>query len=98
MEKNKSKKVKYLNGVVVSDKMQKTVVVAVTRLKKHQKYKRQYKMTTHYKAHDEKGDYHIGDKVIIFQCRPISKDKCWRVVGLSQKSGLPVSSKLQPGE
>ncbi|OGZ34338.1 MAG: 30S ribosomal protein S17, partial [Candidatus Portnoybacteria bacterium RBG_13_41_18] len=53
----------------------------VTRLKKHPKYKRQYKVTTHYKAHDEKGEYHNGDKVVMVQCRPYSKDKRWRVKG-----------------
>ncbi len=77
---------KKLIGTVVSDKMPKTVVVAVTRLKLHSKYKKQYKVTTKYKAHDEKGQYHQGDRVIIMECRPISKDKRWRVEGLVQKS------------
>jgi len=72
--------IKNLRGIVVSDKMQKTVVVAVTHLKLHPKYKKQYKVTTKYKAHDEKGEYHTGDKVIISEIRPMSKDKCWRVV------------------
>jgi small subunit ribosomal protein S17 len=80
MDKNISKIIKKLKGVVVSDKMQKTVVVAVTRLKLHPKYKKQYKLTTKYKVHDEKGEFHIGDKVIIAECRPLSKDKRWRVV------------------
>lgn len=71
---------KQLKGVVVSDKMQKTVVVAVTRLKEHTKYKKKYKVTTNYKAHDEKGEYKIGDKVLIQECRPLSRQKCWRVV------------------
>jgi small subunit ribosomal protein S17 len=83
MEKNNSKIIKKLKGVVVSDKMQKTVVVAVTRLKLDQKYKKQYRLTTKYKAHDEKGEYHTGDKVIIQQTRPLSKDKKWRVVSKS---------------
>jgi len=81
MDKNNSKIIKKLKGVVVSDKMQKTVVVAVTRLKLYPKYKKQYKLTTKYKAHDEKGEYHAGDKVVISQTRPMSKDKRWRVVG-----------------
>ena len=81
MEKNKSKIIKKLRGVVVSDKMQKTIVVAVTRLKLDPKYKKQYKLTTKYKAHDEKGEYHPGDKVIIQETRPFSKDKNWRVIG-----------------
>jgi len=81
MEKNNSKIIKKLRGVVVSDKMQKTVVVAVTRLKMDPKYKKQYKSTTKYKAHDEKKEYHTGDKVVIVECRPFSKDKHWRVLG-----------------
>jgi len=80
MDKNNSKIIKKLKGVVVSDKMQKTVVVAVTRLKLHHKYKKQYKLTTKYKAHDEKGEYHAGDKVVIAECRPFSKDKRWRII------------------
>jgi len=81
MNKNNSKIIKKLRGIVVSDRMPKTVVVAVTRLKLHPKYKKQYKVTTKYKAHDEKGGYHTGDKVIIQECRTYSKDKRWRVIG-----------------
>lgn len=80
MSKNKNKIIKNLRGVVVSDKMQKTIVVAVTRLKYHSKYKKQYKVTTRYKAHDENNEFKIGDKILIAQCRPMSKDKRWRVV------------------
>jgi len=69
-----------LKGVVVSDKMDKTIVVAVTRLKKHPKYKKRYKVTKKYKAHDEKNECQIGDKVMIQECRPISKDKRWKVI------------------
>jgi small subunit ribosomal protein S17 len=71
---------KTLKGVVVSDKMPKTLVVAVTRLKKHPVYKQRYKVTTKYKVHNEKEGYKIGDRVIIEECRPISKDKRWRVI------------------
>jgi small subunit ribosomal protein S17 len=76
---NENKKIRVLKGVVVSDKMTKTVVVAVTRLKKHPKYKKYYKVTKKYKAHDEKGEYHIGDKVLIQETKPMSKDKRWIV-------------------
>jgi len=77
----KEKKIKkILSGEVVSDKMQKTVVVAVKRLKKHPKYKKQYKLTTRYKAHDEKNEYKVGDKVLIQETRPMSRDKRWRVI------------------
>lgn len=69
-----------LRGVVVSDKMQKTVVVAVTRLKKHAKYQKYYKVTTKFKAHDEANTYKTGDKVIMQETRPLSKDKRWEVI------------------
>jgi small subunit ribosomal protein S17 len=54
--------------------------VAVTRLKEHPIYKKRYKVTTRYKAHDEKIDFKLGDKVIIEECRPLSKDKKWRAI------------------
>ena len=75
-----TKILKQLRGSVVSDKMQKTIVVAVTRIKRHPVYKKSYKVTDRYKVHDEKGEYKTGDKVIIQECRPISKDKNFRVV------------------
>jgi len=71
---------KQLIGKVISNKMQKTVVVLVERIKEHQKYKRRFKVKKKYKAHDEKGEYKIGDRVIIEECRPISKEKRWRVI------------------
>ena len=69
-----------LIGTVISDKMQKTVVVKVERIKEHPKYKRKYKVHKKYKVHDEKGEYKMGDRVVIEECRPISKDKKWRVI------------------
>jgi len=69
-----------LEGEVLSDKMDKTVVVKVTRVKTHPKYKKQYKSSKKYKAHDEKNEYKVGDLVIIQECRPISRDKRWRVI------------------
>ena len=69
-----------LKGKVVSNKMQKTVVVEVVRLKKHPKYKKYFKVSKKYKAHDEKGECRIGDKVLIQETRPISKEKRWRVL------------------
>lgn len=77
-----SKKIKYrkLEGVVVSDKMQKTVVVRVDRLKMHPKYLKQYRVSRRFKAHDEKGEYHTGDAVVIQETRPTSKEKRWVVV------------------
>lgn len=70
-----------LEGIVVSDKMKKTAVVRVDGLKMHKKYKKYFKTSKKFKAHDENNDYHIGDKVIIEETRPISKDKCWRIIG-----------------
>lgn len=67
-------------GVVVSDKMDKTVVVAVGSFKTHPKYRKKYKVTKKYKAHDEDNKYKVGDVVEIVPCRPISKDKSYKVV------------------
>jgi small subunit ribosomal protein S17 len=67
-------------GKVVSDKMQKTVVVAIDRLVQHPLYQKGVKHTIKFKAHDENNEAHIGDTVKIVQTRPLSKDKCWRVV------------------
>ena len=60
--------------------MDKTVVVSVTSIKTHSKYKKQYKSSKKYKAHDEKNQYREGDLVIIESCRPLSADKRWRVI------------------
>ena len=67
-------------GIVVSDKMAKTIVVAVTEFKTHPKYKKKYKSTKRYKVHDEEKRYKVGDTVEIVPCRPISKDKAYEVV------------------
>ena len=72
---------KRLIGQVVSDKMNKTVVVKVTVMKRHPKYHKQYSINMRYKAHDENREYHIGDQVEIEETRPISKDKTWTVIG-----------------
>ncbi|MFH0712767.1 MAG: 30S ribosomal protein S17 [Candidatus Jorgensenbacteria bacterium] len=70
-----------LQGTVVSDKMAKTRVVAVERLKKHKRYGKYYKLTERYKAHDEKNEYKTGDKVVIQESRPLSREKRWIIVG-----------------
>jgi len=67
-------------GIVVSDKMEKTVVVAVSRSKVHPKYLKRYRITKKFKAHDQKNEYKVGDKVLICECRPLSREKRWRVV------------------
>jgi len=68
------------NGVVVSDKMDKTRVVSVESVKIHPLYKKRYKVNKKYKVHDEKNLYKVGDKVRFLECRPISKDKRWRMI------------------
>jgi small subunit ribosomal protein S17 len=72
-------------GFVVSDKMDKTVVVAVERLVKHPLYKKYVKQTKKFKAHDEENTCNIGDKVKIMETRPLSKTKRWRVVEIVEK-------------
>lgn len=69
-----------LTGVVVSDKMKKTVVVEVNRLRKHPKYKKYFKITKKFKAHDENNTYRPGDKVNIQETRPLSRGKRWVVI------------------
>jgi len=69
-----------LEGVVASDKMDKTIVVVVENVKIHPKYKKRYTVTKRYKVHDEKNQYKEGDKVRFMECRPLSKDKRWRVL------------------
>ncbi len=80
MEKKIIKSNKILKGKVVSDKMDKTVVVLVTRYVEHKKYGKRIKMTKKYKAHDEKNSKKVGDTVEIEETRPISKDKKFKVV------------------
>ncbi|MFA5131300.1 MAG: 30S ribosomal protein S17 [Patescibacteria group bacterium] len=72
--------VKKFNGVVVSDKNDKTIVVKVETVKVHPKYKKRYVVSQKYKVHDEKNEHKIGDKVIFIECRPLSRDKRWRVL------------------
>jgi len=76
---------KRLKGKVVSDKMQKTVVVEVERIKMHPLYKKRYKVHKRYKAHDEREICKVGDEVIIEETRPLSKEKRWRVVEIINK-------------
>jgi len=78
-EQNK-KIVKTFTGVVVSDKMAKTIVVKIERTKINHRYQKRYKVSKKYKVHDETKKYKIGDRVNFIECRPISKEKRWRVV------------------
>lgn len=67
-------------GVVTSDKMEKTIVAVVQRLKMHPIYKKQYKVSRKYKIHDEKNEAKVGNLVRFEECRPFSKDKRWRLI------------------
>lgn len=73
-------------GIVSSDKMDKTVVVTVKERVKHPLYKKIINRTVKIKAHDEKNECQVGDKVLIMETRPISKDKHWRVVEIIEKA------------
>ncbi len=73
-------------GKVVSDKMDKTIVVAIEELKQHKLYKKAVKSTVKFKAHDENNEAHVGDKVSIMETRPLSKDKHWRLVEIVEKA------------
>lgn len=73
--------VKYkFDGIVVSDKMDKTITVRVDRVKMQPKYKKRYTVSKKYKVHDEKNQFKEGDKVSFIECRPMSKDKRWRAL------------------
>lgn len=69
-----------LEGTIVSDKMKKTRVVLVERFKKHPRYLKYYKVSIRFKAHDEREEYHTGDRVVIEETRPISKEKRWKII------------------
>ncbi len=73
-------------GIVVSDKMDKTIVVAVAEKVKHPLYKKIVNRTMRLKAHDENNECGIGDKVRVAETRPLSKDKCWRLVEIIEKA------------
>ena len=70
---------KKFSGVVVSDKNDKTIVVKVETVKIHPKYKKRHTVSQKYKVHDEKNEFKTGDKVSFIECRPLSRDKRWRV-------------------
>lgn len=75
-------------GVVVSNKMDKTVVVAVQDSVRHSLYNKVMKRTKKFKVHDEENACNVGDKVRIMETRPLSKEKCWRVVQIIEKAPL----------
>ncbi len=80
--KREVSKKKVLTGIVTSDKMKDTIVVEVVRFVKHPKYGKYYKVNKKYKAHDSGNTKKTGDKVMIQECRPISKDKHFRLIDI----------------
>jgi small subunit ribosomal protein S17 len=80
MDQNNTPKKQTLIGKVVSDKMTKTVVVKIDVRKRHAKYKKSYTVSKKFKAHDENGEYHVGDRVIIESTKPYSKEKKFKVI------------------
>lgn len=77
---------KIFTGKVVSNKMQKTIVVSIEQRKLHPLYKKYIKSTKKLKAHDEKNECQIGDKVRVIESRPLSKEKCWRLLEIVEKA------------
>lgn len=75
-----------LTGIVVSDKMAKTIVVEITMRKLHPLYKKYVTRSKRIKAHDENNEAHVGDTVRVIEARPISKDKCWRLAEILEKA------------
>ena len=85
-EENKRNERKTRIGKVVSDKMDKTIVVAIEEVVQHKLYKKSVKRTVKFKAHDENNEAHIGDRVLIMETRPLSKEKRWRLVNIVEKA------------
>ena len=83
---------KRLTGRVTSNKMQKTIVVEVETVKLQQKLQMRYKSHMKYKAHDEKNECAIGDTVVIEECRPISRDKRWRLI---ERKAKPIKTEKE---
>lgn len=73
-------------GRVVSNKMQKTVIVEVEKTKRHPLYKKIYRQAVRYKVHDEKGEARVGDSVTIVETHPLSKEKRWRLMEITRKA------------
>lgn len=81
MDQETQKKRRKLQGIVVSDKMAKTAIVAIEHFKKHPRYLKYYKVTKRLAAHDENKEFKTGDKVTIEESRPLSRTKRWKIVG-----------------
>ncbi|HPH01383.1 MAG TPA: 30S ribosomal protein S17 [Spirochaetota bacterium] len=86
MEQNTISHKKILTGVVVSEKMDKTIVVKVEELSRHPLYGKIVRRSKKVKAHDEKNDCHVNDTVRVIECRPLSKEKCWRLLEVVERA------------
>lgn len=73
-------------GVVISDKMDKTIVVEVSAVKPHAQYKKVVRRTSRLKAHDEQNEAQVGDTVLVRECRPLSRDKTWRLIRVLERA------------
>jgi small subunit ribosomal protein S17 len=85
-EQTTTSKQRERQGVVVSDKMEKTIVVQVTTVKPHAEYQKVVRRTSRLKAHDETNEARIGDTVLVRECRPLSRDKTWRLIKVLQRA------------
>jgi len=85
IQQKKSSKKEFI-GTVKSDKMEKTIVVSIETLTLHPLYKKYVKRAKKVKAHDEKNEAKIGDRVRVIECRPISKEKCWKLVEIIERA------------
>lgn len=85
VQTNKAVKREFV-GIVTSDKMDKTIVVSVTTKKLHKLYKKYITRVKKCKAHDENNEAHLGDKVRIVECRPLSREKCWRLSEIVERA------------
>ncbi|MBI2482767.1 30S ribosomal protein S17 [Candidatus Uhrbacteria bacterium] len=89
-----AKQPRQFEGTVVSDAMAKTCVVVVERWKMHPKYRKAFRMRRRYKVHDPEHTAHVGDQVRFVECRPISKEKRWRLVDVIGHASAPASAEL----
>ncbi len=85
-EQTTTSKQRERQGVVVSDKMDKTIVVQVSSVHPHAEYKKVVRRTSRLKAHDENNEARTGDTVLVRECRPLSRDKTWRLIKVLQRA------------
>jgi small subunit ribosomal protein S17 len=86
MAEERATKQRERQGVVVSDKMDKTIVVQVTAVQPHAAYKKVVRRTSRLKAHDEQNEARLGDTVLVRECRPLSRDKTWRLIKVLERA------------